>query len=59
MLWPHGIFRDHDGKAGRQHQTAKKNILWMSTNKNQERYELKQQIGETSAAAILNSSRNL
>jgi len=24
MLSPHGIFRDRDGKAGRQHQTAKK-----------------------------------
>ena len=36
-----------------------KNSLWMSTNENQEHYELKQQIGETSAAAILNSLRNL
>jgi hypothetical protein len=36
-----------------------KNIMWMSTNKNQEHYEPKQQIGEHSAAVILNSSRNL
>jgi hypothetical protein len=36
-----------------------KNILWMSTNKNQEHYELKQQIGDTSAPAILNSLWNL
>ena len=36
-----------------------KNILWMSTNKNQEHYELKQQIRDTSASAILNSSRKL
>jgi hypothetical protein len=35
------------------------NILWMSNNKNQEHHELKQQIRDTSAAAILNSSRNL
>jgi hypothetical protein len=36
-----------------------KNIMWMSTNKNQEHYEQKQQTGKNSTAAILNSLRNL